>query len=320
MARRIDLPRAALRGPGIADPAHYARRVRWLAVVHVALFVGSLGGTVLLIWRGEFFVTLTQRSNVETLTIAFFLLFFGYFAVITAHGALGGVRIGLYHLRARWTRDRARLAARQIAALGRRGSGAAAAFDRAVEIAGHPGEPWEIALADEHGSMGRLRVSGTRIEHLDAFRGGSNGLLGYVEDKLVALAGADITIVQWQSTGREALRQYVVTADAIGALGRAVGATVWPTVVLTADQRGALERELGALCPALRDEALLPDWEFEGEHKLPIVPEPLGIISLSRSERRVDPLSSLSAALVIVLLVVALICVFLVRPPWVPGR
>ena len=129
-------------------------------------------------------ITLSQRSNVETLTIAFFLLFFGYFAVITAHGALGAVRIGLFHLRARWMRDRARATAAQIAALGDPAPGPAAAFDRAVELEGRPGEPWEIELRDEHGSMGRLRVSGVRVEHLDAYRGGSNSLLGYLEATL----------------------------------------------------------------------------------------------------------------------------------------
>src|SRR5690348_4106258 len=118
MAKRIDLQHAALRGPGVSDAAHYRKRVRWLAIVHVTLFVASLAGIALLIWRGEFFVTLSQRSNVETLTIAFFLLFFGYFAVITAHGAIGAVRIGLFHLRARLMRDKARAQAAKIAALG----------------------------------------------------------------------------------------------------------------------------------------------------------------------------------------------------------
>jgi hypothetical protein len=320
MAKRFDLSHAALRAPGILDPEHYGRRVRWLAVVHVSLFVASLVGFVLLIWRGEFFVTLSQRSNVETLTIAFFLLFFGYFSVITAHGALGGVRIGIYHLRARLGRDRARVEADKAAALGPRGPGAAAAFDRAIELDGKPGEPWEIALGDGHGSLGRIRVSGVRLEHLDAFRGGSNSLLGYFEGKLAQITGADISIVQWKSTACEAMLQYAATADAVRSLGRALDKPVWPTLVLGAEQRQTLERELCALCPALRDEAFLPDWEYEGEHKLPIIPEPLGIISLSRSERRVDPLSSLSAALVIVVVVVALICFFLARPPWVPGR
>ena len=82
----------------------------------------------------------------------------------------------------------------------------------------------------------------------------------------------------------------------------------------------SLENDLSALCPALRSEAFLPDWEFQGEHKLPIIPEPLGIISLGRRERRVDPLSSMGLTLVIVAAAIALIVWFIVRPPWVPGR
>jgi hypothetical protein len=94
----------------------------------------------------------------------------------------------------------------------------------------------------------------------------------------------------------------------------------WPTVVITEAQRESLENDLSALCPALRSEAFLPDWEFQGEHKLPIIPEPLGIISLSRKEKRVDPLSAMVAAVSIVAIVVALVIFFIVRPPWIPGR
>jgi hypothetical protein len=315
MAKRIDLQHVALRGPGVSDPARYRKRVSWLAIVHVTLFTAALVGIALILWHGEFFVTLSQRSNVETLTIAFFLVFFGYFVVITAHGAIGGVRIGLFHLRALSMRDPAHLEAAKVAALGERGPGPSVAFDRAIEVEGHPGAPWEIELRDDHGSMGRLRISGVRVEHLDAFRGGSNSLLGYFESKLAKLTGEATSIVQWKSTSEEALLQYVATSDAFRALGRSM-----PTVVVTADHRRALEDALRALCPALRDEAFLPDWEYEGEHKLPIIPEPLGIISLSRTERRVDPLSSLSATLAVVLLVVGLLCFFLLRSPWVPGR
>jgi len=320
MSGRVDGSRTALREPGVADPHHYARRVAWLAVVHPCLFLCSLAGAVLLIWRGELFVTLAQRSNVETLTIAFFLLFFGYFAFLTAHGAVGALRIGWFHLRARVSRDPASIEVKKVAALGPRGPGPSAAFDQAVELEGRPGQPWEIALRDATGSMGRLRITGVRVDHLDTFRDGSNTLLAYLARKLGAILGADLAIVHWKTTGEEGLLQYVATAHALCALGRKLDTDTWPTVVLREDQRLALERELGALCSALRDEAFLPDWEFEGEHKLPIIPEPLGIISLSRSERRVDPLSSLAAVLAVVVVVVGLICFFLARPPWVPGR
>jgi len=73
------------------------------------------------------------------------------------------------------------------------------------------------------------------------------------------------------------------------------------------------------ICGAVREEALLPELEYEGEHKIPIIPEPLGIISLGRRERRVDPLSSMMSALLIVSVAVALMVWLVVRPPWVPG-
>lgn len=303
---------AALRDPGVSDPQHYARRVTWLVIVHPLLLVCSLVGIVLLVWRGELFVTLAQRSNVETLTIAFFLVFFAYFGVVTAPGAVGAVRIAWFRLRRRVARDPREVEAKRLAALGQRRSGAAAAFDKMIEIEGKPGEAWEVEIRDEVCSLGRLRFDGVGVHHLETFRGGSNTLLGYVERKLCELSGESVAIVQWASTGSEEHLQYV-------AMARALGAT-WPKLTITADQRQQLEEQLAALCPALRDEAFLPDWEFGGEHKLPIIPEPLGIISLSRSEKRVDPLSSMTAALVMILIAVAVICYFLVRPPWVPGR
>jgi len=309
-----------LRAPGVSDPAHYHRRLTWLAIVHPALFVCAVAGIALLVWRGELFVTLAQRSNVETLTIAFFLVFFGYFIVVTAPGALGGARIGWYRLRERLARDRERIAKQRVAALGDRADGSSAAFDKVIELASAPGQPWEVDIHDEVGSVGRLRFDGVRVRYLDAFHGGSNTLFGYVEDKLAELAGVEVTLVQWSSTDEEALLAYVANAAAMRAIGEKLGIHAWPVAALTDAARDTLERELAALAPALREEAFLPDWEFEGEHKLPIIPEPLGIISLTRSERRVDPLSSLTAALGVVVIVLGLLCYFIARPPWIPGH
>ncbi len=316
----LAIAQAALRAPGVSDPRHYARRVHWLAIVHGSLFVAALSGLVLLIWRGELFVTLSQRSNVETLTIAFFLVFFAYFAFVTAPGAWGAIRIAWFAVQLRLRRDKTAVERARMAALGKTGRGAVAAFDKAIELEQAPHASWEIEVRDEVGSMGRLRFDGVRVEQLEIARGGSNTLLGYIEHKLGELAGAEVEIVQWASTDAETLHQYVATSQALRALGRSLDAESWPTIVISEDTRRALEREVGELCGALRSELFLPDWEFTGEHKLPIIPEPLGIISLSRSERRVDPLSSLTAALVIVMLVLGLICFFIVRPPWVPGH
>jgi hypothetical protein len=312
MASNTVIDTAALREPGVSDPKHYARRVTWLAIVYPLLLLASLTGIALLVWRGELFVTLAQRSNVETLTIAFLLLFFGYFSIATAPGALGALRIAWFRLRLRTARDPKRVEERRLAALGKRGPGAAAAFDRAIELDGKPGEAWEIEVRDDVGSLGRLRFDGVSVRHVDTFRGGSNTLLGYVERKLRELTRESVSIVQWASTGGEEHLQYLAVARALEA--------TFPKLVMNAEHRGLLEQEVGELCGALRDEAFLPDWEFGGEHKLPIIPEPLGIISLSRSEKRVDPLSSMTAALVMIVIALGVICYFLVRPPWIPGR
>jgi len=89
--------------------------------------------------------------------------------------------------------------------------------------------------------------------------------------------------------------------------------------VLTRADATELERRLSAVCSALRLEGYLPHWDYQAEHKLPIVPEPLGLISLSRSEQRVDPVSSMVGAIVVVVLVLVILSVFIVVPPWVPG-
>lgn len=307
-----DIARIVLMEPGVSDAAHYTRRVRALAVVHFLLFVVALVGFVLLLWRAKFFVTLAQRSNVETLTITFFLLFFAYFAVVTAPGAYGALRIA----------SKGGSEQRKQAALEKkpRGPGAAAAVDRALELEGKPGEPFNLELRDDVGSLGRVHISGVKLQHLDAFRDGSNTLLAYVERHLCRVTGHPISVVQWESTAEEEVLQFVAVSDALRAIGRKLEIEAWPTVMLTEEQRRAMEDELSQLCPALRNEAMLPDWEFEGEHKLPVIPEPLGIISLSRTEKRVDPLSAMTAVLTIVAIVVALITLFLVRPPWIPGR
>src|SRR5690349_19963968 len=101
----LALSEVALREPGVSDARHYERRVHWLAIVHPCMFVLALAGFTILVWRGKLFVTLAQRSNVETLTIAFLLVFFAYFMFITAPGALGAFRIAWFHLRRSLARD-----------------------------------------------------------------------------------------------------------------------------------------------------------------------------------------------------------------------
>lgn len=311
-AGQADIARIVLKEPGVSDPAHYAKRVRWLAATHGALFVFSLVGFALIIWKGKFFVTLSQRSNVETLTIAFFLLIFAYFTVITSPGALGAVRILI--TAGSQQKKQARLEKRD------RTPGGGCAFDKAIELEGKPGEPFAVEVRDEFGSLGRLRFHGVKVEQLDTYRDGSNSLMGYLEQLIQKVTGHDLEIVHWKSTSEEEMSAMQSMSQALLALGRKLEIDTWPRITITEEQRQKLEDHFSELCPALRNEAFLPDWEFEGEHKLPIIPEPLGIISLSRTEKRVDPLSAMVAALGIVVIAVAFITFFILRPPWIPGR
>lgn len=303
-----------LEEPDCSSPDQYARRVIWLALVHPLLFLVCIVGDVLLIWRGEFFVTLAQRSNVEALTIAFCIAIFAYFALLTLPGCIGAIRLAGYRLLPRTRRERAKMRA-----LGEPGDGHAVALDTVVALEGHAGA-WELAVRDEAGSLGRLRVEGVTIRHLDALRGGSNTVFGFLQTRFAELAGMDIEIVEWESTGGDDYNRYRATTHALEAIGAKLEIAALPRVVLTAAHKADLEAELARMCPALRAEAFLPDWEFSGEHKLPIIPEPLGFISLSRSEKRVDPLATLVAALITMTLLVAITCFFLARPPWVPGK
>lgn len=299
-----------LEEPETRDPAHYTRRVRWLAIVHVLLFLTCAAGAVLLVWRGELFVTLAQRSNVETLTIAFCIVMFAYFALLTAPGCTGAARLLAFRLR------RDRQAAMQRA-LGKPHKGSAVALDRIVVVG--EAKPWELEIRDQYGSLGRLCFEGVTIEHRDARRGGSNTLFGFLVQRICALTDAELEIVEWQSTDSDSFRRYRTTTDALATLGRAMNVDPLPVLSISEDVRATLERELSELCPALRAEAFLPDWEFSGEHKLPIIPEPLGIVSLSRSEKRVDPLAALVVTLGVVATLVAITVWFLARPPWVPA-
>jgi hypothetical protein len=316
--------RRLIREPDVGGPRQYRRRVRQLALTYVLSLGLASTGICLLIGHGRLLVDLTQKSNVETLTILFFILFFGYIAILSLRGAWGGAYILWAWCSAR--RDPVAAEARKSARLGRPvPRGPAVALNLALERADRPGKPFELAVRDDVGDVGAIRIDGVKVQHVRCFRHGSSDLLAYFVRQVSDVLGTDpddLDVVSWQAVDEEGWHQYSGLVDAVRNLGARLGGegTSWPCLRLSDDACGVLERRMRDVCGAVRDEAFLPQMEYEGEHKLPIIPEPLGMISLARRERRVDPLSSMGSSLVVTAIVVAVTTWMILWPPSVPGH
>ena len=316
----------AIREPDVASPRQYSQRVHRLAWAYVALCAGSIAGVVLVVWRAQFYVTLSQRSNVETLTLAFLLIFFAYLIVLSAPGSFGAARLAYYSLLARRLPDWDEGQRRKMGALAAAGGEpTTVALNLALEQVDHPKEAFTMTVADRAGSLGEIVVSGANLTYYHTLKEGSNALLAFfVAQVNQALsergATAGVDVVEWKSINDEAAEEYLSLTQFARNLERQLGAVeLWPRRVLTAEDCARLEKRLTAVCPALRNEAFLPRWEYQGEHQLPLIPQPLGLMSLSRSEKRVDPLASMGCAVVIVLVMVFILALIIIFPPWVPG-
>jgi hypothetical protein len=323
----VDFARLIVKEPEVRNAHDYSQRIRLLCAVYLALFLVSIAGCVMLLWQSRLYVTLSQRSNVETLTLAFFLVFFIYLALLSRKGAVGALRIGYHEVR-RLRLNSADHERGKAAALlpPKQGLPAAVAVNLVIEDEDRPNEPFEICVRDGAGKMGRLRIDGARIEHVEARSENSNNLLAYCVEQMRQVVEqrsgdpVNLDIVHWKSLDEESTEAFLSQATFAVRLARHLDAKeLWPKLVLTAADRAELERRLTQICRALRYEAMLPDWEYAGEHKLPIIPEPLGLLSLSRDAKRVDPLASMCAALFVVVIAFVLLVLIFIHPPWVPG-
>src|SRR5206468_12095358 len=102
--------------------AHYARRARRLAAVYAALFSGSCAGLLLLLRWAKLYITLAQRSNVETLTLALGLAMFLILAAMSLPGANGAAAAAAAAALHRWkgAAEAERFKARSLERRGRR--------------------------------------------------------------------------------------------------------------------------------------------------------------------------------------------------------
>jgi hypothetical protein len=306
----------------------YELRVYRLAAIYFGILITATIAIVLIVVWGKFFITLSQRTNVETLTLAVILLLFGYLAVISAPGAWGACKIVVYNGPRWFGRDSGAIEIRKQKSLKPDRGDPDTAYLNCLVLrrAGEPGETISISLKDAAGSLGAIRIAGAKMSHEGGPRHSSNSLLAFFEQRIQQLVrrrdpAARVQIVRWATIDDERALEYAsFVAFAQNVQKQLGGSAGWPSVELTDEDIQTLASEAVALCPALRNEAHLPDVEYEAEHRLPIIPEPLAFISLSRREQRADPAASMGCAFIVTTLILILVSIFILFPPWIPSK
>jgi hypothetical protein len=293
----------------------------------MVLFAASVTGMVLLAWKGQFFVTLSQRSNVETLLLAFMWAFFGYVALLSRSGFTGGIRMFFHESSALWVKDRAELEQRKAAALGpaRARDATEVALNICLYDEAQPGQPVSFEMRDEAGSVGTIRIDGARARFQPEQHHVSNNVFAYLEQQInevLRSRGRDeeLDVLAWKTIDDERAESYLSMVQFARNLEQALGSRpLWPTAMLDRGELAEVERRMSLICRPLRNEGFLPDWEYAAEHKVPVIPEPLAFASLSRTEARADPLATMGLAAIVVVTAVAVLSLFIIVPPWVPG-
>ena len=182
-----------------------------------------------------------------------------------------------------------------------------------------------IPVRDNTGDLGTIVIDGVKMTHMHGAVHSSNSLFAFIERRTERLVQqrdehAQIQIVQWATINDEPGLQYESLVAFSRNLEKHFGAgPLWPAIELTEQDIETLTCELAELCPVLRLETHLPDLEYEANHQLPIIPEPLAFVSLSRQEQRADPEASMGCALIVMVAILAILLLFIFFPPWVPG-
>jgi hypothetical protein len=304
----------------ITDPASVRRRTDWLVAIHLVLTAAGLAVLALVAWRIRHFVTLSQRSNVETLLLAFVVILVAYLLVSTMRATIGAMvllalRLAAPHRGQDWLQRRAARAARET--------------KRAylnVRVTGPAPGPIEVPIADDRGPLGRLRLADAEVALVEVPANLSHSVANLAV-RVLARDGEPLDeaheprIVVWGVIDEEAAERYAAMVHAFARLEAALGhGPLWPAVRLGPAGIGALHRVMREAAPALREDVLLPDIEYSAQFSIPIVPEPLAFVQLTRRSEHADPVASLGAATLIVLVLLGLAAWLVVAPPWVPGR
>src|SRR5689334_22143125 len=145
----------------------YRKRVYRLAAIYSAIVLIGVAAIAIIILWGKFFVTLTQRSNVETLMLAFVLVLFAYLVIVCSPGAWGTIKILYYNLPAWFGRDQAEVEARKQAAVKyKEGKPDAVYLNCRVCRQGHSNDAVRIPIRDAAGDLGTVVIDGVKMTHM----------------------------------------------------------------------------------------------------------------------------------------------------------
>jgi hypothetical protein len=313
----------------VRTPDRYAARVRWMAAIYFVLNAISIVIIIAIAWRVQYFVTLSQRSNVETLTLAIIFILAFYYMVTTFKGFVGSLRLLWYNSPLIFSRDekaRERTETRKHRAIPTKGTNKYACFDRTVRLEGSPNESIKFEVADSTGKLGEMVIEGVKASYYPIKQGMNDSIFEFLADQIEEQMqkhdlDAKLQVVQFSTIDEDQASAYFSLTHAFENLEDQLGkGPIWPVAVLSADEVAEIQEQIRTLVPALRDEAFLPDVEYQVEYNVPILPEPLGMLRLTRRENRADPVATMGCAGLIMLLVMLLLTIIILWPPWVPSK
>ncbi|HUQ42346.1 MAG TPA: hypothetical protein VM052_07580 [Candidatus Limnocylindrales bacterium] len=302
------------------DPPALRRRTNWLIAIHLVLAAAALAVLGLVAWRIRMLITLAQRSNVETLVIAFVVIFLAYMLVTTGPATIGALRLLGY--RAMGT-ERAQ---RSLQRKARSDKKETKRSHMNVAVHGPGGRDIVIPLQDRFGKICDVRLHLTEIVFEDAPKELTHSLLQLVVEalrKVGKLEGTDHEpkIVYWDSIDESTAEAYGSQVEAFSHLEKALGKDVlWPQVRIDREGIDKVEEVLRLAAPAVRENLLLPDIEYSADFTIPIIPEPFAFMQLSRRMEHADAVASMGCATLVALMFLAGISWVIVNPPWVPGK
>jgi hypothetical protein len=302
------------------DPPSLRRRTNWLIAIHLVLATAAIAVLVLVVWRIRILITLAQRSNVETLVIAFVVIFLGYLLFTTAPATFGALRILAY--RAMGTARAQRSLQRKV----RRDRKEDKRSQMNVAVRGPGGRDVEVPIEDGYGKICTLKLHLTEVIFEDAPEELSHSVLQLVVQALKEVGTLEGTehepkVIYWDSLDEGQAEAYASQVGAFDRLERALGKDgLWPAVRIDKEGVARIQRTLAQAAPSIRENLLLPDIEYAADFRIPIIPEPFAFMQLSRRMDHADAVASMGCATIVALVFLGAISWILINPPWVPGK